>query len=600
MSIIAAIQNYRGISSATLNISRIALVAGKNGGGKSSICQALAAALTGEPVPIQGVKKTSAGVFVRSGTSAGKITIEGETGTAEVSWPAAKVKTTGRPPAASLYATGLRSIVTMDDRERVAFLIDYLKANPTRERLQTGLAGMIDEGTMAKLWDLITAQGWDGAYLQVKEKGAKLKGQWEQVTNDNYGGKKAESWIPEGYDPALEGASEDTLKRCVTDASDTLEAAIASSAVDDSDRAKLQELADQWEQRKLALADARQPLPANLELNKIVADLGLARIAVADCQNELDAARRVLDSLPEPDKPAESYGCPHCQERVQIIHFSSPDKYDLVKWVPSNPEQAAVLQKAIDAQRERITGISARLINHTKTRDALESQHRELSSCDVTAHAEHLAAVREAERLVKECEDAQAELGKEIMQSPGKPVDDCRKDLAAAQLRLKAFVSKHEADRLHSSISLTQELLVKLAPTGVRAEVLTEALKGFNISLAALSNTAGWPKVQIEQDFTFTFGGSAYFLLSDSEKYRVRTIVQVAMAERERADMVVIDGADILDRGGRNGLFALLHVMNRPAVVGMTVNNADEVPKLAAAGYGVVYFIDDAVAREVC
>jgi len=128
--------------------------------------------------------------------------------------------------------------------------------------------------------------------------------------------------------------------------------------------------------------------------------------------------------LPEPDKPAESYGCPHCRERVQIIHFSSPDKYDLVKWEPSNPEQAAVLQKAIDAQREKITGISARLINHTKTRDALESQHRELSSCDVTAHAEHLAAVREAERLVKECEDAQAELGKEIMQSPGKPVDE--------------------------------------------------------------------------------------------------------------------------------------------------------------------------------
>ena len=597
---IAKISNYRGIADATLDITSIALVAGSNGAGKSSICQAIGAALTGEPVPVTGVKKTSAGVLVRSGTAAGKIVLENAAGSVTVDWPSAKVKTTGQPPTASLYAAGLKSIVAMDDKERVPFLIDYLKAQPTKDDLARAVKPLdLGEGTFNRLWEIIQANGWDGAYLQIKEKGAKLKGQWESVTNANYGSKAAESWIPEGYSPELMGSSEDTLQRCVTDANDTLEAAIASSAVDESERERLQGVADLYPQRKIELADARFPLPPNPELNGIAAKMASARISVADCQKELDDARRVLDGLPIPDKPEMSYECPCCKERLKVIRFTSPEGYSLEKWKPSDPAAVTKRQTAIDAQREKIKGISSRLVNLTENRDALELQHRDLSSTDVTAQAEHLSSVREAERLVKESEDAQASLGREIMAGQGKPIEECRKDLAAAQLRLKAFTAKHEADRLHASVTVNQELLSHIAPGGVRADVLTKALTGFNAVMGELSAVAKWGKVQIEGDFSFSYSGTPYYLCSQSEQYRVRVIVQVAMAVKECSSMVVIDGADILDKAGRNGLFKLLMSRQIAAVIGMTIEE-DAVPNLAKSGTGRSYWIGaGSVAREV-
>ena len=52
-------------------------------------------------------------------------------------------------------------------------------------------------------------QGWEGAYVQTKETGARLKGQWQGVTGQNYGGEKAKNFIPLDWEPELAGASEE-------------------------------------------------------------------------------------------------------------------------------------------------------------------------------------------------------------------------------------------------------------------------------------------------------------------------------------------------------------------------------------------------------
>ena len=99
------ITNYRGIATADLDLTKICLVAGPNEAGKTSISQATAAALTGDPVPITGIKKTQAGMLVRSGTASGSATLTTDKGNTAVTWPNAKVKTEGAPPFASHYAT---------------------------------------------------------------------------------------------------------------------------------------------------------------------------------------------------------------------------------------------------------------------------------------------------------------------------------------------------------------------------------------------------------------------------------------------------------------------------------------------------------------
>src|SRR6185369_2144990 len=159
----------------------------------------------------------------------GSITLASQNGQTNIVYPSAKVKTEGVAPYASHFAAGIQSIVTMDDKDRIKILTEYLAAKPTRADLDKQLASLgLPVEVMDQLWKLIETQGWDNAYESIKTKGTKLKGQWEEVTGEKYGSKKGESWIPEGYEPDLMGMAEDTLKAIVTDAQDALEAAISS------------------------------------------------------------------------------------------------------------------------------------------------------------------------------------------------------------------------------------------------------------------------------------------------------------------------------------------------------------------------------------
>jgi DNA repair exonuclease SbcCD ATPase subunit len=433
----ATIINYRGISSAVLDISKIALVAAHNGGGKSSIAQAVAAAATGEPVPFEGVSKSTVGVLVRAGTAAGSATITTDSGTAEVAWPSAKVKTTGQPPCASAYAVGLKSIVTMDVKTRTAFLIDYLNAKPSKDNLATALKPLnLPAGMLDKLWELITLQGWDGAHSQIKEKGAKLKGSWETVANEDYGAKKAESWLPTGWCTDLMGASEETLQATVTDARDALEAAISSAAVDDSKRADLQALADLLPERQAALESAKKPLAEDKTLKESGIAVQDAKLVLVGLQNTLEDLRR---TAPKAGAAPNELACPCCAKKLMLVNGT------LAEYAVTGPDQAT-----LDAHALKISD-SVKAVNAQQRKvDELEENHKALSSARqevVDAWNSTLAAaameVTQANNALKELSGmAAASIG------TGCDVEAARTDLAAHELRLKAFQSKQTADNL--------------------------------------------------------------------------------------------------------------------------------------------------------
>jgi len=590
----ASISNYRGVSAATLEIEAITLVSGPNGSGKSSTCQAVGAALTGEPMPIDDengskLAKAKAGVLVRSGTAAGKVELSGVTGTTEVNWPSAKVKVVGQAPAASEFAVGLNSIVTMDIKKRIPVMIDYLKAQPTKENLAAAIGTLIPSGTVDKLWELIQTQGWDATYSQVKEKGAKYKGQWEDVTNANYGIKLATSWLPNGYEPNLEGSSEDTLKACVTDARDSLEAEIAASAVDDSKRQDLEAVAGKLAERQTALDEAKKPLMADADLKAKGIDLQEAKTRLITAQ----AALTALDNsaLKKGDPPKELF-C-SCGKKLMLDVAGN-----LCEYTTGGPTQ-----EELDAHGVKLGNQKRAIIAAEQAVAGIQTEHTRLTQARQIVVNAWNQGIADATRLVRESTEAAADLAGMTAPSPAvavASVDQCRNDLAAHELRLQAFTAKRKADSLHSTIEINQVLLKHVAPTGLRADVLTHAIGNLNTVLAGLSDVAGWPATQITPEFGWSFNGTPYFLCSSAEQFRVRTIVQVAMAMREHVGMIVVDGADILDKGGRNGLFRLLKSAGIPALVGMTINVEAEVPNLAKAGYGRSYWLETGgVAREV-
>ena len=133
------ITDFRGIEKADIEVTGLALVAGVNAAGKTSVCQASAAALTGNVTPLHGLRKSEAGTLVRSGAPDGGVVVATADGTSQIRWPIAKMTTEGTPPQASAVAAGLESVATMSSGDRAKALMPYLKAEPTREDLAAAL-----------------------------------------------------------------------------------------------------------------------------------------------------------------------------------------------------------------------------------------------------------------------------------------------------------------------------------------------------------------------------------------------------------------------------------------------------------------------------
>ena len=172
-----ALRDFRGCARADIECDPIALVAGRNAAGKSSLAQATGAVLCGAVLPFAGLSKASAGLLVKSGAEGARIVIKGESGTARVEWPACQPSAQGEPPAASIWAAGLDSVVSKSPADRARILGKYLHADPTREDLAKAFAEVeLGAGAVKTIWELIEAQGWDGAWMLRKEQGRRIQG----------------------------------------------------------------------------------------------------------------------------------------------------------------------------------------------------------------------------------------------------------------------------------------------------------------------------------------------------------------------------------------------------------------------------------------
>lgn len=545
------VENYRGIKSARFTLDRISLVAAENAAGKSALAQAVGAVLCGQPIPIQGVSKIMSAMLVRNGSDKGYAMLEqGETN-ARIDWPRATFKTRGEPPRTSAITAGLDSIApplgSPDDaarqKKRAETLIEFLSAHPTIENLISRFKNDgISDDTARAIWAVVEKQGWSAAHSQAKETGARLKGQWEAVTGENYGSKKADGYTPTNWEPELSGSSEDALQASLTDARDALEGMIAVTAVDEAEQAALKALADKLDERKGVQDEATQ---------------AVERATAAQLETE-----KKLSSLRPPKKEADQE-CPHCKGLLNLINGKA------VAFEPDSPEHCAAWAAASEAVAT--AGLA-------------------------TAAAKRVAT--EAAFPVRESENASKKLANLTQgNATQEQVNAAREAVTNAQNRLAAFIKKTKSDRLQESILQNLCIVAALDITGVRQEVVSQSVSRFlTDTLAPLAQVAGWPQIDIApSDMSLTFDGRAWALLSESEQYRVRALLQVAFAVREKASAIVIDAADILDRAGRNALLNLVTHTGIPAVICMTYPSARDTPDFGAAEIGLTYWIGDGV-----
>lgn len=545
----AIIENFMGCRSAEIKAEKIALIIGMNAQGKTSSLLPVSLALSGHSVPPK-MTKTNAGMLVHSGYATARVIVEADGSMTEINWPKCEVRSVGtNPPKSSEFASGLRDFISLDDKEKIEILRSILKCEPTEaETTELLVSQGIEKNVAALVWQNIDRDGWDASMERAREKGKSFKSQWDYLTGEHYGEKKAASWFPDGWESDLQTMSRETLEAAVTSMRAELEYKIANQALDEDELRRLEEEAS----KEVDLASEMERLSAELE--KAEKDLA----AVGDRLAKI------------PNIPTTGLPCPHCGKSILL------DRGRLVSAETgiSDEQKSKIEQARLDANNEHSFQVK---------------RVSELRTSYVTVQAS-----------LKASQKAKADLDKksEAVVSPDE-IDRFREEERKAECRLSAFIKYTEALRLHQNVTQNQMIIDALSPSGLRRKALERGLDAFNDALSSICRKAGWADVCIQGDMTVLFNGRPYVLCSASEKMRASFTIQTAIAEYDGSDAVVIDATDILDPKGRGGMLRVLANAPFASFVGMMVPDKDKVPSLSNKKIGHVYWLDQGKCEEV-
>jgi len=532
MTIGLQVTDYRGISNATLQISKtLTLVAGLNGAGKSSLFECLAACLTGIKTPAAEVKVGESHMLVRDGGVAASATLSLPDGSRTIQWSGsnATVVTTGKPPHATEFAAGLKDFLALKLEDRAKKLQEYLQFDVTEEHLQAALPDVAAD-RIKLTWGTIKVKGWDGALEEAKKTGTKLKGQWEQLTGANWK-PTAVNWQPEGIGPKPELSWGDAQKK--------LEEAL-----------KGQVLVEAEKQRLTTLAES---LPRLVEdVNKYQESLKAAEAAYREAQNN-------APSIP----PQRAMECPRCQAKVVLMSNLTLAPADGAP----NAKELEELKRQKEAHGRKVDRLRDDWINSRTAYDKVAEQARQ-------AHVAKLTLEEDAAR-------PKVSLG----------VDEAREAVRAVERYDKLIEAATKANQVHANWRKNQNIIDVLSPDGLRQQRLSEALEKFNKQLKTLCDMAGWADVVVRPDMSVVMGKRPLSLVSGSERFRARVTIQCALAQLDKSDMVAIDAADILDNAGRAGLAKLSAVLGVPIVVFLMASKSGDLPDLAADGRGLTHWV---------
>lgn len=201
--------NFLGARAIDVRLAKpVALFAGKNGAGKSSLQEAIRMALTGETVRVDLKKDYGA-----------LVTDEQETGFVEVlgtdermEWTASVVLPSGKGQHATdanlPFVLDAQRFARMDDKERRSFLYGLMGV-----KMDVGsiTSRMLDGGCDAKKVEQIAPilrAGFDAASKEAANKASDAKASWKTATGgETWGKDKAPKWQPEALPADAEKAS---------------------------------------------------------------------------------------------------------------------------------------------------------------------------------------------------------------------------------------------------------------------------------------------------------------------------------------------------------------------------------------------------------
>ncbi|MEO5329967.1 MAG: AAA family ATPase [Magnetococcus sp. THC-1_WYH] len=569
-----SVDNFLGIQSAKIALRPgVNLIAGLNGSGKTSICLAIAQIFnpTGK-IPVTGydgktlIAKNESMVMVHRGNSHGEIRIKTSHGTVTMPIPSLKPsgKVTGKTDELSL---GILTWSSCDRKSVVGKVMESagIKTLPTEEdffsvvprnRLSVNYLGMVAE------------YGWDHAWTAARSRVTELKGAWQAITGEVFGGVKAKTWKPNGWTDDLI-VSRNDLVAAKEAAIEAHAEAVANEAMDGRRKAEL--MANAGKEVKPAREIRLQ------EIDKLTSEIKACQERMAEESSEVIYSSPGIDrEIAEIDKiykRLESEGkkieCKSCGS----VGILSTDGSKLI--AVSGPDVSAVeieelKKKKMSLVKDKEAEIRDR---KQKMKNIIDSHYLAAAPLEKKL-SDNKAALTMEDKERQEIEEAKKELasyGNGTISAD--EVIRKRDQITVAENRLALYDRFVSAESAAAEIELMTPIVEALSPNGLRNKKMAQSIGQINNDLRRFSDAAGWPSVEIADHETYglVMGGIPFRLLSGSEKWRANAVVAGLNAIHQKHDIIILDAADILTGKNRSGLVKMINGMlqNTITVIGL-------------------------------
>ncbi|WP_322073367.1 AAA family ATPase [Burkholderia cepacia] len=518
------VSNVLGIRTADIRLAKpVALFTGPNGAGKSSLQEAVRMALTGDTVRV--TLKKEYGSLVTEGADGGQIVVACGEQANSVTLPSGKIKRElAEDPRLPLVLDAQR-FAHLSAAERRAFLYDLMGVkigvDEMRSRLLDKLGLRADAvpapaaARLAAITPMLRA-GFEAAQKEAADRARGAKQSWRNATGETYGSQKGATWRPaavEFDEAALRKLTGD--RAALDDRIGDLQQQIgAADAADTAARARASKIAD-LRTRAAGYAKA-------VELAQ------LADEQVAEFEPKVEALRVRAGAAPA----GTECSCPECGALLRYLNgvlsaaaAAGARDADAAAKLPEYEHGLKTLQNAA-ANRKR----------DVEAADAAATQLRALED---DAENSGAAAARESGDAVRsELTDLQRR--RKQLDSDIATLREIERRAAGA-----ADLAK-QAAALHDDVAAYEAIADALAPNGIPADLLSEALTPMNERLAALAEMSEWADVTVTPEMEIFADGRAYALLSESERWRVDAHIAAAISHFSGLKLLVLDRADVL------------------------------------------------------
>jgi tetratricopeptide (TPR) repeat protein len=527
--------NFIGARSVEVKLTKpVALFAGKNYAGKSSLQEAVRMALTGESVRVSLKKDYENLITDGQDTGFAEVVVSDRDAMTSYSIVLPSGKGVHSDIAALPYVLDAQRFAHMSADERRSFLFGLMgvgiKTGDIEERMR---ARGCNNEKASRVAPYLRA-GFEAAMKEAQAKARDAKASWKTTTGgETYGAVKAASWMavkPEVDTDRLENYRSE------------LKAIEHSLEVDTARFGELQGRARHAAEQAGKLEELRENAD---RFARIQEKLNRDEEELKEWQEKVRVLR---DSrLSQDGMPCPSCGTMLVMKDGAFVHAAPMDsgtEGDIAR-LPEYEKAMHLMENAVANGKRDLAEASAA----AAAMKGLENvSGNEVPTPEVISKLKGVIDENKADRT--------------NIQQAIRVLED------AANLANQAEEKTCRAAQLHKDVQEWDAIAEALSPNGIQGEMLAEALGPINERLFKSADIAEWRMVVIDAEMQISIGEDGadahwrpYALLSESEKWRTDAMIAEAIAYISGIRLVVLDRFDVLDLKGREDLLYWLDAL---------------------------------------